>query len=101
MFACLLKTPLTLGHEDQNSERNARNQVKKILETLMKTPMTAFQGVQCKEGVYLLSKAYSFSIYELRDSKSKKGTLVIDYTFSIFSTATSSLTYESNKNGLR
>ena len=30
-----------------------------------------------------------------------KGTLVIDYTVSIFSTATSSLIYESNKNGLR
>ena len=67
----------------------------------MKTPMTAFQGVQCKEGVYLLPKAYSFSFYELRDSELKKGTLEIDYTFSIFSTATSSLTYESNKNGLR
>ena len=63
--------------------------------------MTAFQGVPCKEGVYLLSKAYCSSIYELRVSKSKKGTLVIDYNFSIFSTATSSLIYDSNKNGLR
>ena len=61
--------------------------------------MTASQGVQYKEGVYLLPKAYSFSFYELRVGKSIKGTVVIDYTFSFFSTATSS--YESNKKELR
>ena len=83
---------MTLGHEFQNSERNARSSCEKTLETLMKTELRWYIG---------LPKAYFFSFYELRVSKSKKVTLVIDYTFSIFSTAKSSLIYESNKNGLR
>ena len=52
-----------------------------------------------KKGCVVFPKVYSFSFYELRVVKSIKGTLVIDYTFSIFSTGTSS--YESNKKELR